>query len=200
MALCLRIPGMTIFAPSSAQEVPVMLETALGLTGPAAIRWPRTAARYVSGDQVGSGLSARRVRHADSSATGSVCLLGVGKMLEAAEEAADILVADGNEVTVWDVRVVRPLDPQMIADAGRHDLIVTVEDGVRSGGAGSSIADAVADLRETRACPPVLILGVPVAYISHGTPELILAQLGLDGPGIAAAVAKTMPRRDDLDG
>ena len=195
MALCLRIPGMTVFAPSSAQEVPVMLETALGLTGPAAIRWPRTAARYVGADEVGSGLFARQVRKGRPGEPGAVCLLAVGKMLEAAEEAADILAADGHQVTVWDVRVVRPLDPQMIVDAGRHDLIVTVEDGVRSGGAGSLIADAVADLRETRACPPVLILGVPVAYIPHGTPELILSQLGLDGPGIAAAVAKTLPRR-----
>ncbi len=199
IALCLRIPGMTIFAPSSAQEVPVMLETALGLTGPSAIRWPRTAARYVPEDQVGSGLSARQVRRGHPGIPGAVCILAVGKMLEAAEEAGDILAADGHDVTVWDVRVVRPLDPHMIADAGRHDLIVTVEDGVRSGGAGSLIADAVADLRETRASPPVLILGVPVAYIPHGTPELILSQLGLDGPGIAAAVAKTLPRRDDLD-
>jgi 1-deoxy-D-xylulose-5-phosphate synthase len=200
IALCLRIPGMTIFAPSSAQEVPVMLETALGLTGPAAIRWPRTAARYVPEDQVGSGLNARRVRRGHPGTPGAVCILAVGKMLQAAEEAAEILVADGYDVTVWDVRVVRPLDPHMIADAGRHDLIVTVEDGVRSGGAGSLIADAVADLRETRSSPPVLILGVPVAYIPHGTPEMILSQLGLDGPGIAAAVAKTLPRRDDLDG
>jgi 1-deoxy-D-xylulose-5-phosphate synthase len=121
-------------------------------------------------------------------------------MLEAAEEAAEILAADGHEVTVWDVRVVRPLDPHMIANAGRHDVIVTVEDGVRSGGAGSLIADAVGDLCETRTSPPVLILGIPVAYIPHGTPELILAQLGLDGPGIAAAVAKSLPDRDDLDG
>ncbi len=199
MALCLRIPGMTIFAPSSAQEVPVMLETALGLTGPAAIRWPRTAARYVPPDQVGSGLSARQVRRGLPGSPGSICVLAVGKMLEAAEDAADILAADGHRVTLWDVRVVRPLDPQMIADAGRHDLIVTVEDGVRSGGAGASIADAVADLCETRTCPPVLVLGVPVAYIPHGAPELILSQLGLDGPGIAAAIAKTLPRRDDLD-
>ena len=81
----------------------------------------------------------------------------------------------------------------MIADAGTHDLIVTVEDGIRSGGAGSFIADAVADLRETRSCPPVLTLGLPTAYIPHGGPELILAQLGLDGPGIAAAVAKANP-------
>jgi 1-deoxy-D-xylulose-5-phosphate synthase len=199
MALCLKIPGMTVFAPSSAQEVPVMLETALSLTGPAAIRWPRTAARYVSPDQVGSGLNARLVRRGRPAEQGSVCLLAVGKMLEAAEEAAEILSADGADVTVWDVRVVRPLDPQMLADAGRHDLIVTIEDGVRSGGAGSLISDAVADLLETRYCPPVLVLGVPVAYIPHGTPELILAQLGLDGPGIAAAVAKTLPRRNDLD-
>jgi 1-deoxy-D-xylulose-5-phosphate synthase len=199
MALCLKIPGMTVFAPSSAQEVPVMLETALGLTGPAAIRWPRTAARYVSPDQVGSGLSARLVRRGRADEPGSVCLLGVGKMLEAAEDAARILAAEGKDVTVWDVRVVRPLDPQMVADAGRHSLIVTVEDGVRSGGAGSLISDAVADLLETRSCPPVLVLGVPVAYIPHGTPELILTQLGLDGPGIAAAVAKTLPRRNDLD-
>jgi 1-deoxy-D-xylulose-5-phosphate synthase len=200
MALCLRIPGMTIFAPSSAQEVPVMLETALGLTGPAAVRWPRTAARYVGPEQVGSGLSARKVRSGHPGEPGSICILAVGKMLESVEEATEILVADGHDVTVWDVRVVRPLDPKMIADAGRHDLIVTVEDGVRSGGAGTSIADAVADLRETRICPPVLVLGIPVAYIPHGTPELILSQLGLDGPGIAAAVAKTLPRRDDLDG
>jgi 1-deoxy-D-xylulose-5-phosphate synthase len=199
IALCLKIPGMTLFAPSSAQEVPVMLETALSLTGPATIRWPRTAARYVSPEEVGSGLTARLVRRGNSGATDSVCILAVGKMLEAAEEAASLLGADGQEVTVWDVRVIRPLDPQMIADAGRHSLIVTVEDGVRSGGAGSLIADAVADLCESRACPPVLILGVPVAYIPHGTPELILAQLGLDGPGIAAAVAKALPRRDGLD-
>ena len=199
IALCLRIPGLTIFAPSSAQEVAVMLETALGLPGPSSLRWPRTEARYVSPDEVGAGLSARQVRQGDATVPGSVCILAVGKMLGAAEEAAHLLAADGQEVTIWDVRVVRPLDPRMVADAGRYNLIVTVEDGVRSGGAGSLIADAVADLHESRVSPPVLILGVPVAYIPHGTPELILSQLGLDGPGIASAVAKTLPRRDDLD-
>jgi 1-deoxy-D-xylulose-5-phosphate synthase len=195
MALCLRIPGMTLFAPSSAQELPVMLETALGLSGPSAIRYPRGAAREVTMSNVGSALNARKVRQAESS---SVCILAVGKMLEAAEEAADLLAADGVDVTLWDVRIVRPLDPQMVVDAGRHDLIVTVEDGVRSGGAGSFIADAVADLHESRICPPFLVLGVPTAYIPHGSQDQILAQLGMDGPGVAAAVAKALPRRDDL--
>jgi 1-deoxy-D-xylulose-5-phosphate synthase len=191
MALCLRIPGMTIFAPSSAQELPVMLDTALGLSGPSAIRYPRGAAREVKADQVGRGLNARLVRDGP---TRSVCILAVGKTLEAAEEAAEILSEDGIDATVWDVRVVRPLDPQMISDASRHDLIVTVEDGVRSGGGGAYIADAVADLDEARRCPPILVLGVPTSYIPHGAQDQILAQLGLDGPGIAAAAAKALPR------
>ncbi|MCU4185339.1 1-deoxy-D-xylulose-5-phosphate synthase [Acidiferrimicrobium sp. IK] len=198
MALCLKIPGMTIFAPSSAQEVPVMLETALGLSGPSAIRYPKTAARHVEADQVGSGLHARKVRAGD----GAVAILAVGKMVEAAEEAAGILAADGVDATVWDVRVVRPLDPEMIADAGRHQLVVTVEDGIRQGGAGTCIADAIADLQETRTGPPVLSLGVPTSYIAHGKPDRILTALGLDGPGIAAATAKTLPRSllDSLPG
>jgi 1-deoxy-D-xylulose-5-phosphate synthase len=176
-----------------------MLETALQLSGPASIRYPRTAARHVPPDQVGIGLSARRVRSGDADAPDSVCILAVGKMLAAVEEATEILAGDGVDATVWDVRVVRPLDPQMLADAGRHRLVVTVEDGVRTGGAGSLITDAMADLFETRTSPPVLVLGIPVSYIAHGDPDRILAQLGLDGPGIAAAVAKTLPRRD-LDG
>jgi 1-deoxy-D-xylulose-5-phosphate synthase len=195
MALCLRIPGMAIFAPSSAQEVPVMLETALELGGPSAIRFARGAARQVRPDQVGSGLNARLVRAGE---THSVCILAVGKMVEAAEEACDILAADGIDATLWDVRVVRPLDPRMVVDAGRHELVVTVEDGVRSGGAGAFMADAVADLHETRSCPPFLTLGIPTAYIPHGSQDQILSQLGLDGPGIAAAVAKAMPRKPDL--
>ena len=70
---------------------------------------------------------------------------------------------------MWDVRVVKPLDPQMLADAGRHSLVVTVEDGIRTGGAGSLIADAMADLLETRTSPPVLILGVPCPTSSTET-------------------------------
>src|SRR5579875_1327414 len=192
LALCLRIPGITVFAPSSAQELKAQLDTALELSGPSAIRYPNTAARQVGPDEVGTGLQARKARQGD----GTVCILAVGKMLEAAEEAADILAADGIDATVWDVRVVRPLDPAMITEAGIHKLVVTVEDGLRVGGAGSLIVDAMADLQESRVSPPVLVLGIPTSYIPHGKQEAILAQLGLDGPGIAAATAKSLPRSD----
>ncbi|HWW53416.1 MAG TPA: 1-deoxy-D-xylulose-5-phosphate synthase [Acidimicrobiales bacterium] len=188
LSLCLNIPNMTIFAPSSVQEVRVMLTDALEVEGPVAIRWPKGAARHVPDDQVGGGLSARLVRGSLSDDPADVCLLAVGKMVEAAEEAADKLAAEGLSATVWDVRLVRPLDAVMIADAARHPLVVTIEDGIRLGGAGSAMVDAIAGVDGGRHAPPVLILGTPLRYIPQGKPDQIHAQLGLDGPGIASSV------------
>ncbi|MHB8592884.1 MAG: 1-deoxy-D-xylulose-5-phosphate synthase [Acidimicrobiales bacterium] len=187
LALTLSIPGMTVFAPSSAQEVAPMLEQALALDGPSAIRFPKTPARQAPEGAVGSGLSARLVHRGD----GSVCLLAVGKMLEAAEEAAGKLAADGIDATVWDVRVVSPADAAMLGDAAGHGLVVTVEDGVRVGGAGAFLVDAMRRLPSAeRPLPPVRLLGIPRAYLPQGRPDAILAELGLDGPGIAASVGE----------
>jgi 1-deoxy-D-xylulose-5-phosphate synthase len=188
MALCLRVPGMAVFAPSSVQDLRVMLRTAVEMDGPAAIRYPKGTARDVPDSQVGSGLHALRLREGD----GEVCILAVGKMVEAAEVAIGILLDEGIDPTLWDVRLVRQLDPAMVTDAARHRLVVTVEDGVRVGGAGTSMADAIADLQESRRSPPVLSLGTPTSYIPHGNQSAILAQLGLDGPGIAAATQKAL--------
>jgi 1-deoxy-D-xylulose-5-phosphate synthase len=171
MSLALTVPGVTLFAPSSAQELGVMLRTALELDGPAVLRYPKGAARQVPVEDVGSGLSARRVRAGAS----GVCILAVGKLVEAAEEAAAEL-----DATVWDVRVVKPLDPAMLEDAAAHSLIVTVEDGARVGGAGSYIADALGR--------PALVLGLPNQFIPQGKPTAILSRFGLDGPGIVGSV------------
>ncbi len=198
MALLSRVPGMTLFAPSSAQEVEVMLAEALSITdGPSAVRYPKGSARQAPPDQVGSGLSGRLICRGED-----VCLLGVGKMVEAVEEAARLLNQQGVSATVWDVRVVKPLDAAMIADAAAHPLVVTVEDGVRQGGAGAGVADAIAGLVEGRPSPPVVVLGVPDRYIAQASPTSILAAIGLDGPGIAASVigaleaVETVPDRN----
>jgi 1-deoxy-D-xylulose-5-phosphate synthase len=188
MALCLKVPGMAIFAPSSVADLRLMLRTAVEMDGPAAIRYPKGAARDVPASQVGSGLSALRLREGD----GEVCILAVGKMVEAAEVAVGILLDEGISPTLWDVRLVRPLDPRMVTDAARHRLVVTVEDGIRVGGAGTFMADAIADLQESRQSPPVLSLGTPTSYIPHGNQGAILTELGLDGPGIAAATQKAL--------
>jgi 1-deoxy-D-xylulose-5-phosphate synthase len=189
MALLSKVPGMTIFAPSSAQELQVMFRDALAIeSGPTAIRWPRTAAREVPADQVGSGLRGRKARHGN----GDVCIIAVGKMLDAAERAADLLAEHGVSATVWDPRVVKPLDAEMLTDASRHELVVTVEDGIAVGGIGSQIVEGIAALDESRQSPPVLVLGTPPAFIAHGKPDRILADLGLDAAGIAAASAKAL--------
>ncbi|MEY2419269.1 MAG: 1-deoxy-D-xylulose-5-phosphate synthase [Actinomycetota bacterium] len=184
MVLCQTIPGMTMFAPSSVQEVPEMLHTALSIEGPCVIRFPKGVARQVADSEVGSGLEAKRWRSGESR---QVVLIGVGKMLASALSAADLLADDGIEATVWDPRVVKPLDPAMLADALMHGLVVTVEDGLRVGGIGSSIATALANLGGS-AAPTVITLGVPDEYIPQAKADAIHTRLGLDGPGVADTV------------
>ena len=93
---------------------------------------------------------------------------------------------------MWDVRVVSPPDTAMLLDASTHQAVVTVEDGVRHGGAGMFLADAMADAVGRASCPPVTVLGTPRRFIAQGKPDAILAELGLDAPGIAVSARKAV--------
>jgi 1-deoxy-D-xylulose-5-phosphate synthase len=188
MALCLSIPGMTVFAPSSAPEVEAMLATALTLDGPSVIRFPKTPAPPVAPGSEGTGLFARLVREGD----GSICILAVGKMLGAAEAAARRLSDEGIDVTVWDPRVVSHPDPAMLADAGRHAVVMTVEDGVRHGGAGMFLGDALRRTLPLGGCPPIIHKGVPRSFLAQGRPDRILARLGLDEDGMVRTVRESL--------
>jgi 1-deoxy-D-xylulose-5-phosphate synthase len=191
MVLLTKVPGMTVFAPSSYQEVGQMLHDALELTsGPVSIRFPKTAAVNVGEDEVGHGLRARLVHGGD----GSVCFVGVGKMLAAAREAAALLAGEGVDATVWDPRVVKPLDPEMIADLAQHRVVVTAEDGLRDGGVGAALADLVMGhcCAGSSPVPRIGVLGVPSEFLAHGNPDAILSRLGLDGPGLAAEARRLL--------
>jgi 1-deoxy-D-xylulose-5-phosphate synthase len=194
LALCLSIPHMTVFAPSNADEVGVMLETALALPGPSSIRFPKTAPpdRCVG---VGEGLRARRLREGD----GSVCVLAVGKLVGAALDAADLLAAQGIDASVYDVRVVSPPDPEMIDSALSHRVVVTVEDGFRHGGAGEFLLGAIATAASESGivAPPGRVLGVPRVFVAHGKPDGLLKELGLDGVGIAESVRRAVDGAPD---
>jgi 1-deoxy-D-xylulose-5-phosphate synthase len=199
LALLGRVPGVTVFAPSSAAELEAMLVEALAADGPCALRWPSGTAREVPAGDVGGGRRARRLR------TGrDVCIAAVGPLVEAAEEAADMLEAVGVSASVWDMRLAKPLDDDLVADAGRHPLVVTVEDGVREGGAGARLVDAFGrsalvpgGLRGPDGTPAVIVLGVPDGYVAHGDAATIRAELGLDGIGIAAAARDGLRRIHD---
>lgn len=187
MALLSKVPGMRLLAPSSAQDLAKMLEDAIALTdtGPVAIRYPKGIARVVGEHEVGSGMQARKLRN---SAVPNVCVLAIGKMVAAAEQAVEILASRGIEVTLWDVRCCVPADETMIADAARHCVVVTIEDGIRDGGIGMMLADLVTNA-EGSVRPRVEVLGLPTKFTPQGKPAAILKQLGFDAESLAETLA-----------
>ncbi|MDK1018015.1 MAG: 1-deoxy-D-xylulose-5-phosphate synthase [Actinomycetota bacterium] len=187
MVLCMKVPGMTVMAPSSYQELEVMLVDAIELCdGPVSIRWPKTEAPMVDESDVGSGLTARKVRQGSGS---RLCFIGAGKMLKVCVDAAELLAEDGIDATVWDPRIVKPLDPLMLEDAASHDVVISVEDGFREGGVGTAIQLALDDMD---ASARVAVLGVPIEYIPHAKPDVILERIGLSAPGVAASARHTL--------
>ena len=188
MALCLAIPNMTIFAPSCLEEIPVMMRTALSMSTPTAMRFPKTLPQPLD-NQVGSGLNARAVVRG----SGSLCVLAVGKMTPSSLRAIELLGEDAAEVTLYDVRVLPP-DAAMIDDALTHDRVITVEDGARHGGAGALMVSALRSRAQElgRPFPVTRILGVPRAYLQHHKPDALLHELGLDADGLAGAFARSL--------
>jgi 1-deoxy-D-xylulose-5-phosphate synthase len=189
MALLTKVPGMRVLAPSSVQELQQMFADAMTLAddGPVAIRYPKGAARQVSEGDVGSGLHARKLVNGSD----RVCILAVGKMVGNALSAAEKLREQGIEATVWDVRCCSHLDPDMLNDAARHDLVITIEDGLREGGVGMSIAREIDEINHSTR---VSVLGIPTKFISHAKPDHIFAQLGLDAQGITTHVTSLLVR------
>jgi 1-deoxy-D-xylulose-5-phosphate synthase len=188
IALCLAIPNMTVFAPSTAEEVPGMLATALSMSTPTAIRFPKTLPKPFDG-KVGDGLEARQVRRGD----GSLCVLAVGKMAPAAHKALELMGDEASRVTLYDVRVLPP-DATMIDDALAHERVVSVEDGTRHGGAGTLMVSALRSRAQdlARPFPTTRILGTPRAYLEQHRPDKLLAELGLDPDGLAAAFTRLL--------
>jgi 1-deoxy-D-xylulose-5-phosphate synthase len=194
IALCLAIPNMTVFAPSTADEIPVMLDTALSLSSPTAIRYPKTDSQPFDG-RVGEGLEARRVVKGD----GSLCVLAVGKMAPNAYAALELMGADASRVTLYDVRVLPP-DPRMIDDACSHERIITVEDATRHGGAGTLMVSAIRSRAQElgQLHPTTRILGTPRVYLEHHKPDALLAELGLDPEGLAGAFTRLLEGKPEF--
>ena len=190
MALLSKVPGMRVLAPSSTQDLQQMLSDAISLadTGPVAIRYPKGLARNVDENDIGSGLQARKLVDGP---TKRVCVLAIGKLVGAALQAAETLKASNIDLTVWDVRSCSPLDPEMIANAMQHDVVITAEDGIRDGGIGMTIENMINDTSRTSTGhkrPIVQVLGVPTTFVPTAKPQVILHQMGLDSQGIISTV------------
>ncbi|MGF1547156.1 MAG: 1-deoxy-D-xylulose-5-phosphate synthase [Thiotrichales bacterium] len=178
------IPNLVIMAPSDERECRQMLCTGYQLDQPTAVRYPRGAGRGVNPGTdftplpLGKGVVAR--------AGHGIALLVFGAPLQAALVAAEKL-----DATVANMRFVKPLDGELLRDlAQRHHGWVTIEDGTVRGGAGSGVNEWLAAAGLTL---PVLNLGLPDRFQEHGSREDLLAEAGLDAPGIVSAILARFP-------
>ena len=186
------IPNMVIMTPSDEQECRRMFATGLSVPGPSAVRYPRGVGQGLPLEADPKPLAVGRgriVREAKGRRQPRVAMLAFGCMVEPALIAADIL-----DATVADMRFVKPLDTELILElANESDLIVTLEDNVRQGGAGSAVNEVlIAQHHKVQ----VLNLGLPDHFVEHGTREELMAQCGLDDAGILRAIQKRLRARD----
>jgi 1-deoxy-D-xylulose-5-phosphate synthase len=181
------IPHMLVMAPKDELECRRMLSTGLAYDGPSAVRYPRGSGPGVDATGTLEALPVGKAETLRTSAAGAgrrVAILAFGSMVAPALKAADAL-----DATVINMRFVKPLDLDTLAWAAQnHDLLVTVEEHVVQGGAGSACAEGLVALGERIPMVPIHHLGLPDRFIDQGDHATLLAMEGLDGPGIEASV------------
>ena len=182
------IPNMVVMAPKDEPECRAMLSTGLSLDCPSAVRYPRGAGMGVD---AGRALDVLPVGKAEvllkagkaQSGQPRVAFLAFGSMVGPCLQAANQFNA-----TVVNMRFIKPLDTALVVELAQdHDLLVTVEEHVVMGGAGSACAEALSAASGPQTA--LLQLGLPDRFIDHGDHAKLLAMQGLDAQGIAQSVA-----------
>jgi 1-deoxy-D-xylulose-5-phosphate synthase len=177
------LPNMTVMTPADENECRQMLYTAFTLDTPTAVRYPRGSGpgTAVQKEMRALAIGKGELRRETKRRTQRVAILAFGSMLQpalAAGEEIDAMVAN--------MRFVKPIDVELIEWLAKaNDYLVTVEENVVAGGAGSAVAEALAELGIVM---PMLHLGLPDEFIDHGDPALLLSRCGLDAKGIAASI------------
>lgn len=180
------IPNMVVMTPSDENECRQMLYTGYMHNGPAAVRYPRgkgsgvALAPELEALTIGKGIVRRQGK--------KVALLAFGAPL-----AQALVVAENIDATVVDMRFVKPMDAQLVAElAQSHDLLVTLEDNAIQGGAGSAVLEVLATAGVH--CN-VLTLGIPDRYIDHASPAEQYADCGLDVQGVLASIHQKLEEK-----
>jgi 1-deoxy-D-xylulose-5-phosphate synthase len=192
------LPNIVLMAPRDEAQLVHLLHTALRYDdGPIALRYPR-------GEAVGVELPKRpravpigtgEILREDAGA--SVAILGYGTGVQKGLQAAALLAERGIPTTVADARFAKPVDGGLAAQlAAEHDLLVTVEEGVLSGGFGSAVWET---LNEGGArIPRMLRVGLPDRYVTHGKPALLHEEVGYTGERIAERIVAVVGSTSEL--
>lgn len=182
------VPGMVILAPANEAECRAMLSAAYHHPGPAAVRYPRGTGPGVETPTHLEPLTIGKAevrRHAANDGV-RIALLAFGSLNSAAAEVAERLNA-----THINMRSIKPLDRDTVLHAAdEHELLVTLEENVIAGGAGSAVNEL---LHAEGVQVEVLNLGLPDAFVEHGTPAQLLADCQLDIDGIERAIRARLP-------
>lgn len=185
------IPEMTLMVPKDEDELADMMKTALQLSGPSAIRYPRGAVAGVARKAEPQVLP---VGKAEVISDGSdVAILGVGPMCALAQELGARLERDGFSAAVINPRFVKPLDREILRQyAARVAAFVTIEDHVKMGGFGTAVVEA---LDEMGISLPVVRIGWPDQFIEHGKVDALRAKYGITVDDAQAQVLPLLSHR-----
>jgi 1-deoxy-D-xylulose-5-phosphate synthase len=203
LALLQVVPGLRIAAPRDGEQLREQLREATAVDdAPTVLRYPKgtvgapvPAVGRISGMDVLRGADAVDAG-ANSGALADVLVVSVGALAPLCLEVAERLAEQGITTTVVDPRWVKPVDEALPGLAARHRLVVSVEDGVRVGGVGAAIAQA---LRDSGIEVPVRDFGVPAAFWEHASRHRVLAAAGLTASDIAREVTGTFARLAQTD-
>jgi len=173
------IPNMLVMSAADENECRQMLTTGFNYKGPASVRYPRGKG---PGVEVKHDLTVLEIAKAELRHQGErIAILAWGSLVTPAVEAGKQLKA-----TVINMRFVKPIDEEMILNMAKsHEIIVTLEENVISGGAGSAVN---VFLQKQQILMPVLNIGLPDEFIEQGTREELLTQCGLDAIGIVRSI------------
>lgn len=183
------VPNLVVMAPKDGRELGEMLEFALNLGKPAAIRYPRGCvpagfSSQAQGPAIELGKSEVLKQGKD------FVIIALGSMVEAACLAAESLEKEGLSGSVINARFVKPLDvlalKQLSAQSG---AVFTAEEGIVDGGFGSAVSEAIGR--------PVIRIGLPCEFIPHGNREFLLEKYGLDKNGIARCIKEHTNGKDN---
>ena len=184
------LPGITIMAPRNEFEIGPMLDLALALDAPAAIRYPRGSTSGKHDEPVAPIVLGR----AEVLRRGTdVAILALGNTVDAALDAHALLAADGIAPTVVNARFVAPLDENLLLElAETHGRFITLEEHSLAGGFGSAVIEF---LNDRGIAIPVERVGVPNVLVQHASQAAQRAQFGLSAEAVASRVRVLAPAR-----
>jgi len=184
-----QIPNLSIAAPKDEAELARLLRTALGHSGPMALRYPRGAGVGVPVDEAPEPLAIGSWETLRPG--GDLAILAVGACVGPALEAAAMLRAEGWSVGVVNARFVKPLDAGLLAaTAAANPLLLTAEENVLAGGFGAAVLEHLA--QHGPGGVRVETAGVPDEFVEHGTQTALRARYGLDAAGLAARARRML--------